>query len=414
MGAIELRLPARYPSPITHDQIVFDAPLVFLDVETTGGSAARDRITEIGLVELDHGRPAGEWSTLVNPLRSIPPAIQVLTGITDAMVSRAPPFADVAPTLHARLAGKLLVAHNARFDYAFLRHEFQRAGLRYSSRVLCTVKLSRKLYPGHARHNLDSLIARHRLHCAARHRALGDARTLWRLLVRWQEEIGAAAVAAAAAKLAPAPRLPAGLPEGALDDIPDGPGAYLFRGEGTAVLYVGRNNNLRAGVTAHFAAGRATARSIEIAQRVQRIDWIETAGELSARIEAARLVKQLAPMLNRPARRPGTEATRPWPFRGRIGVRERGAEALMVLDQWRYLGLARSEVELHELAECRPPEFDPETCRLLARFFSGPRRGYEVVDLAALKTVTRDSLDFIRRELGKWERVAKAAKVRVD
>jgi hypothetical protein len=71
-------------------------------------------------------------------------------------------------------------------------------------------------------------------------------------------------------------------------------------------------------------------------------------------------------------------------------------------------------VELHELAECRPPEFDPETCRLLARFFSGPRRGYEVVDLATLKSVTRDSLDFIRSELGKWERVAKAAKVRGD
>src|SRR5207253_10307829 len=101
------------------------------------------------------------------------------TGITNDMVEHAPTFESIAEMLFERLAGKVLVAHNARFDYGFLRNEFQRSGLRYRARVLCTVKLSRALFPQHRRHNLDSLIERHSLSCSARHRALGDAEAIW-------------------------------------------------------------------------------------------------------------------------------------------------------------------------------------------------------------------------------------------
>ena len=90
------------------------------------------------------------------------------------------------------------VAHNARFDYGFLRHEFERAGLRFQAKTLCTVKLSRRLYPQYARHNLDSLIDRHGLkfdcHDSARHRALGDARAVWQFLRVAAEEHGAGAM----------------------------------------------------------------------------------------------------------------------------------------------------------------------------------------------------------------------------
>jgi DNA polymerase-3 subunit epsilon len=182
---------------------LFDAPLAIVDLETTGAHPAWDRVTEIAVVEVQDGEVASEWSTLVNPGTSIPPAIQALTGITNDMVADAPAFGDLAQELFERLAGRVFVAHNARFDYGFLRHEFERAGLRFQARTLCTVKLSRRLYPGHARHNLDSLIDRHGLRCPARHRALGDARAVWQFLRVAAEERGAAALQSAARQLAP-------------------------------------------------------------------------------------------------------------------------------------------------------------------------------------------------------------------
>jgi DNA polymerase-3 subunit epsilon len=282
---------------------MLDQPLVILDVETTGANPVYDRVTEIGLIEVECGRRVAEWSTLVNPGARIPPAIQSLTGITDDMVALAPSFAEIAQHLLGRLEGKLLVAHNARFDYGFLRNEFRRAGLRYASRVLCTVKLSRRLFPFESRHNLDALMARHDLACESRHRALGDARVVWLLMDRWRREIAPDTVAAAVDALVRAPAVPAGLAEGALDDIPDTPGVYLFYGENGAVLYVGKSINLRSRVLAHFAGDHRDARDMKIAQQVKRVDWIETAGELGALIEESRLVKKLAPVYNRRLRR---------------------------------------------------------------------------------------------------------------
>jgi DNA polymerase-3 subunit epsilon len=183
-----------------------DALLAIVDLETTGGRPAWDRVTEIAVVAIDNGAMVSEWSTLVNPGTSIPPWIQSLTGITNDMVAGAPMFEDLARDLYERLEGRLFVAHNARFDYGFLRHAFERAGLRFEAKTLCTVKLSRRLYPGKMRHNLDSLIARHGLHCdarhrapeGARHRALGDARAVWQFLRVAAEEHGAETVGNAA------------------------------------------------------------------------------------------------------------------------------------------------------------------------------------------------------------------------
>jgi DNA polymerase-3 subunit epsilon len=181
--------------------------LIFLDLETTGMTAAEERITEIGLVEVANGAVVGSWSQLVNPQKRIPPFIQALTGITDAMVREAPNFAQLAPGLFERLEGKLLVAHNARFDFGFLESEFARLGICYRPQVLCTVKLSRKLFPEQRRHNLDSLIERHRLNCSARHRALGDAEVLWQFLQKIYAEVDVVRIdAALRAQLDPPPR----------------------------------------------------------------------------------------------------------------------------------------------------------------------------------------------------------------
>jgi DNA polymerase III epsilon subunit-like protein len=115
----------------------------------------------------------------VNPGRPIPYGVQLITGITDDMVENAPIFEDLAAQLAERFEGRLFVAHNARFDYGFLREEFRRSGITFDSRVACTVRLSRRVNPGMPRHNLDVLIAYLGLHITRRHRALPDAQALW-------------------------------------------------------------------------------------------------------------------------------------------------------------------------------------------------------------------------------------------
>src|SRR6185436_15425154 len=266
-------------------------------------TAHYDRITEIGLVEVDCGRHVGEWSSLINPEMRIPLSIQTLTGITDAMVANAPTFSDLAEALYDRLEGKVLVAHNARFDYGFLRNEFRRLGLRYQPTVLCTVKLSRRLFPQHRRHNLDSLIERHGLSCNGRHRALADARVLWDFTRQIHLDLGQETVRCAVENLLKRPALPPGLPANALDGIPEGPGVYVFYGGSDTALYVGKSNSLRSRVMSHFSSEPGAARDMRISQEITRLEWIQTAGELGALIKQAQLVKRLAPIHNRQLRR---------------------------------------------------------------------------------------------------------------
>ena len=278
---------------------ILDSPLAIVDLETTGAHPMWDRVTEIAVVEVERGEVVQEWSTLVNPGTPIPAAIQALTGITNAMVADAPPFEALAAGLYERLENRVFVAHNARFDYGFLRHSFERAGIRFLARTLCTVKLSRRLYPGHARHNLDSLIERHGLRCAARHRALGDAQAVWQFLNVAAEERGADALAEAAGQLSRLPSLPAHIERTAIDAIPEAPGVYLFYGERGAPLYVGKSVALRSRVLQHFAGGARSPREAEIARQLRRIEWRRTRGELGALLAENALVKELAPLFNR-------------------------------------------------------------------------------------------------------------------
>jgi DNA polymerase III subunit epsilon len=277
---------------------LFDHSLVFLDLETTGGALDHDRIIEIGLVEIDGGNLAGEWSTLVNPGRRVPHAIQVLTGITEEAVAAAPSFHEIAPALLERLQGKVLAAHNARFDYGFLKAEFARVGLRFETPVLCTVRLSRRLAPQHPRHNLDALIVRHSLFCLDRHRALGDARVLWELAQIWRREVDPAVLAGICADLLKRPAVPPGLPADLYDTLPETCGVYVLYGESDKPLYVGQTANIRSRVMAHFSGERRSGKDQRLGEEVKRVDWKETPGELGAHFEAARLVAALAPEHN--------------------------------------------------------------------------------------------------------------------
>ena len=470
---------------------MFDESVVFVDLETTGATSHYDRITEIGCVEVEQGRLVGEWSTLINPEMRIPPAIEALTGISNAMVESAPTFAEIAASLAERLRGKILVAHNARFDYGFLRNEFKRMGVEFTSRVVCTVKLSRKLYPQHLRHNLDSVIERHALACTGRHRALGDARVLWEFLQIIRREFVAEQVDACVKSQLGAPALPPGLDAVALDGLPDRPGVYLFYGDNGVVLYVGKSVNLRSRVLSHFSSDHRNAKDMRMAQQLQRVEWRETCGELGALLMEARLIKELSPAHNRRLRASrelfsirwspqqgtvavadvhdvaadrydelaglfrtrrdatstlrnlieanelcpqvsgiekgrgpcfasqlkrcrgaccGRESVRlhavrlalaldslrlePWPFAARIGIREHDASRdraeIHLFDRWCYLGSARDEGELAELAQSpQRPVFDLDTQQILSRFLKKKRRAIDVVDLDKLQVETR-------------------------
>jgi DNA polymerase-3 subunit epsilon len=283
--------------------LLLDAPLAIVDLETTGAHPAWDRVTEIAVLEVSQGEVVSEWTTLVNPGTSIPPAIQALTGITNDMVAGAPEFGDLAAGLYERLEGRIFVAHNARFDYGFLRHSFERAGLRFQARTLCTVKLSRRLYPAHSRHNLDSLIDRHHLQCDARHRALGDARAVWQFLRVATEERGAEAMQGAMKQMAQLPALPVHIDRAVVDAIPESPGVYLFYGENDTPLYVGKSVSMRSRVLQHFSADVHSPREAQIAREIRRIEWRRCCGELGALLLEAALVKELLPVFNRQLRR---------------------------------------------------------------------------------------------------------------
>lgn len=161
-----------------------DAPVAFVDLETTGGGLDCHRIIEVGVVTANADGFESEWSSLVNPGMPIPYGVQCCTGITDDSVQYSPSFEDIASSLFERLAGRLFVAHNARFDYSFIRESFRRAGFDYESKVCCTLRLSRRVNPEMPRHNLDTLIAHHGFRITRRHRALPDARVLWQF---WNE-----------------------------------------------------------------------------------------------------------------------------------------------------------------------------------------------------------------------------------
>ncbi len=284
-----------------------DRPLAFVDLETTGATATSDRITEIGIIEVDADGMVREWQQLVNPGTRIPPFIEQLTGISNAMVADAPTFADVAGETLRRLEGRLFIAHNARFDYGFLKNEFKRLGVTFRAPVLCTVKLSRALFPEHKRHNLDSLIERHDLRADARHRALADAQLIHQFWQKIHVDRSSEEIAAVLKKLNARPSLPPHLDATLVDDLPETPGVYLFYGEktdsGDLPLYVGKAKDIRKRVLAHFAADHSSAKEMALAQQVRRIDWIETAGEIGALLKEAALVKQLQPTHNRQLRR---------------------------------------------------------------------------------------------------------------
>jgi len=274
--------------------------LVLIDVETTGANPVRDRVTEIAVLRIERGAIVERWESLVNPECPIPSLIQRLIGITDEMVAGAPTFAELADEVRTRLGSAVFVAHNARFDYGFICSEFARIGQTFDAPVLCTVKLSRALYPEHHRHGLDALIARHGFICDARHRAMGDTEVLWQFARLVSDAFPADMLARAVERAMKQPARPAELPVGVLEGLPEAPGVYFLYGDNDQLLYIGHSPSLRARVTEHFSP-KVKGKDADLARRVRRVDWEESAGELTALLRETDLLRRRRPPHNRPA-----------------------------------------------------------------------------------------------------------------
>jgi len=295
-------IPQRVDRPGTGPGLVIPARLAFIDLETTGANPVRDRITRISVLEAE-GEQVSTWSTLVNPQRPIPEFIQRLNGIRNEALVDAPTFSQVATELADRLHGRLFVAHHARFNYGFVKNEYRRLGKSFRAEGLCTVRLSRKLFPEHQNHNLDNLIVRHGLTTGDRHRALASVDLLWQFWCLLKRERGDEALAEAIGQQLKRPSLPPHLDSTLLDDLPEAAGVYLFYGDNDALLYVGKSVNLRQRVRAHFASDLREYKEMRLSQQVRRICWHETVGELGALLLESRLVKECQPIHNRRLRR---------------------------------------------------------------------------------------------------------------
>jgi len=276
--------------------------LTFVDIETTGSHFDRDRITEIGVITLSESG-VENWESLINPGTSIPDNIQKLTGIHHEMVRDAPSFEEIAHELHDTLANKIFVAHNARFDFGFIKASFKRLGMEFKPKVLCTVQLSRALFPEYPRHNLDSIIQRHDLKVSSRHRALGDADLLlqfWRMCL---QQFGAERLEREAQLLTQHASLPPHIDQTLVEQIPDSPGVYIFYADQRVPLYIGKSIQMRTRVMSHFQSALTNRKEMKIALQVKDIDWIETGGEIGALLLESHLIKQHLPLMNIKLRR---------------------------------------------------------------------------------------------------------------
>lgn len=289
-----------------------ETTLIFVDVETTGTRATRDRITEIAALKVVNGQLVDRWSSLIYPECKVPAQITQLTGIHDDMLSNAPPFGQIAESLREWLGDGQLVAHNARFDYGFLRNEFKRAGQDYRASLICTLRLSRRIAPQERQHNLKALLNRYGIRAVRHHRAGDDVDALLSLWQAWQSEHSDEVWKSLMGDERRHRTLPAHLDSAQLEGLPNGPGVYLFYGHNQLPLYVGKSINLRSRVLGHFQRDHQDDKEMRLAQQVQHIDWEETAGDLGAQLREAQLVKTLMPIMNRQLRKQRKLTTWHW------------------------------------------------------------------------------------------------------
>ncbi len=268
-----------------------------VDIETTGGSPAGGGITEIAVLIHDGVEILREFQTLINPGQHIPAYITGLTGIDNAMVSDAPSFAEISEELWELLHGRVFVAHSVNFDYGFIREAFFKIGRELKSPKLCTVRLSRKAFPGLSSYSLGRLCESQKIPILARHRAMGDARAtaiLFDRIIKEHQEV----VFSSLKKNSGEAFLPPNFPLSRFRQIPEACGVYFMLNAKGKVIYVGKAINIRERFKGHFSGGILPQLKQQLKAEVVDLQWSLTGSEVMALLIETLEIKRLWPAYN--------------------------------------------------------------------------------------------------------------------
>lgn len=274
-----------------------------VDIETTGGYAGANGITEIAIVLFDGNTIEGQYHTLINPEVPIPRYITALTGITNNMVNGAPTFGEVADKIFNLLQGKVFVAHNVNFDYSFLKHHLQLHGFELNTKKLCTVRLSRKVFPGYMKYSLGSICRELNIAIADRHRASGDAAATAELFGQILRADSDGHVKAMLKGKSKEQYLPPNLPAEQVEQLPYSPGVYYFHDPKGKIIYVGKARNLQQRVKSHFSNNDKTRRKQDFLRTICRVSHQVCGSEIMALILESAEIKRLWPEHNRSQKR---------------------------------------------------------------------------------------------------------------
>ncbi|WP_158798148.1 exonuclease domain-containing protein [Pedobacter sp. L105] len=274
-----------------------------VDIETTGGFASGNGITEIAILIHDGSAVVDTYETLVNPGQDIPFYIQTLTGISNEMVSDAPAFDEVAPKIYELLHDKIFVAHNVNFDFSFVRHQLANAGFNLASKKLCTVRMSRKVLPGHSSYSLGKLCNALRIPLNARHRAGGDAAATALLLSLLLEKDSEGIIPQSLHKTSKEQALPPNLAKSYIDALPSNAGVYYFKDNKGKIIYIGKAVNIKKRVCSHFAGNKTNRQRQEFLKNIHEVDFTICGTELMALILEAAEIQKHWPENNRALKR---------------------------------------------------------------------------------------------------------------
>jgi len=269
-----------------------------VDIETTGGHAASHRITEIAIYHHDGFQITDHYRSLINPGRSIPHFITGLTGINYEMVKEAPAFEDIAKEVFGWLDGRVFVAHNAHFDYSFLRKEFEDIGIVWNTKKLCTVRLSRKIIPGLHSYGLGRLAESLGIKIPDRHRAGGDALATAKIFDTLLKRDNNGTIVKALKRNSGETILPPNLPREEFEALPARAGVYYFLDAHGQVIYVGKAINIKKRMTGHFTGDAREWNRSNIRNEIHHITYELTGSELIALIFESQEIRRLWPKYN--------------------------------------------------------------------------------------------------------------------
>lgn len=269
-----------------------------VDIETTGGHAASNGITEIAIVLHNGKEIEGKYTTLVNPNMGIPPYVQSLTGITNTMVANAPQFSSVAAYIFNLLKDRIFVAHNVNFDYSFVKHHLEEAGFNLNTPKLCTIRTARKVFPGYTKYGLGSICRELEIEINDRHRAEGDAIATTKLFELLLANDTSGEIKGMLKGKNAAQYLPPNLPVDVVAELPQLPGVYYFHSKGGKVIYVGKAKDIKQRVTSHFSNNKATKQKQDFLREIYNITYKVCGTELMAAILESIEIRRLWPAYN--------------------------------------------------------------------------------------------------------------------